>query len=408
MIETAPKSVEIQKAKTTPVDFTDLTYPEILVGRKKNWKMIRMWMSVSFFIICKYKNPIHFFKIIKRVKDLKRRYTVENNYPKLAFVDGRVFFNCNNNGWPAKHFNRLIDIEARTAIHGNVSNLENLRLVLIAFTKKCPLQCEHCYEGPELNKKDTLTLDDHKKILKKLQDVGISMIHYGGGDPMAKVNDLVELLDSSEKTADFWIFTSGFNFTEENAFRLKKVGLTGVAISLDHHVPELHNKFRRHPEAFHWVEQAAANALKAKLVITLSICATKEFTSEENLMKYLLLAKKLGASFIQILEPRAIGNYAGKNIYLSAEQDKIIENFFLDVNQNPKYRDLPIVLYPAYHQRKSGCPGAGSKYIYVDTDGYMSNCPFCQNKKTHILDDNHNEMLGELRNDGCGKFDTLN
>lgn len=149
-----------------------------------------MWMSVSIFVIRKYKTPIKFIKIVRRVKELKNRYNFENGYKKVAYVDGRTFISPNNNGWPAKHFNRLIDIEARTALNDNVSNLEQLNIVLIALTKKCPLNCEHCYEADELNKRDTLTLEDHKKILKKVQDAGIPMIQYGGGDPMAKVNDL--------------------------------------------------------------------------------------------------------------------------------------------------------------------------------------------------------------------------
>lgn len=383
-------------------------YPIILSGFKKKKMMFKMWLSVSFFIIKKYKSPFRFVKIIRRVIDLKNRYTVENTYQKLAYVDGRVFFNCNNTGWPGNHFNRLIDIEARHAVFGNVSNFQNLRLVLVALTKKCPLNCEHCYEGPELNKKETLTLDDHKAILKKLQSVGISMIHYGGGDPMARVHDLIELLEGAEKTSDFWIFTSGFNFTETHAINLKKAGLTGVAISLDHYNPEKHNKFRRHKDAFQWAQDAAVNALKAKLVITLSICPTREFCTQEHLMNYLQLAKKMGASFVQILEPRAVGNYAGQDVLLLPEHLQAIEDFFMDVNQNPKHKELPIVLFPGYHQRKTGCPGAGSKYIYVDTDGYISNCPFCRNKMNHILDEDHEKTLALLKNEGCGKFENLN
>ncbi len=367
-----------------------------------------MWFTVSFFIICKYKSPLKFVKIIKKVINLRNRYTVGNTYNKLAYVDGRVFFNFNNNGWPSKYFNRIIDIEARDAVYQDVTNIENLRMVLIAFTKKCPLNCEHCYEGAELNKKDTLTLDDHKKILKKIQAAGISTIHFGGGDPMAKVNDLIELLESAEKTADFWIFTSGFNLTEANAMKLKKAGLTGVSISLDHHDPEFHNRFRRNKDAYKWVEDAATNALKANLVITLSVCATREFCTEENLYNYLELSKKLGASFVQILEPRAVGNYEGMDVLLSSEQEQIIEHFFVKSNEDEKYKSYPIVLYPGYHQRKSGCPGAGSKYIYIDTDGYMSSCPFCRNKKTHILDDTHEASLQEMKSEGCGKFELLN
>ncbi len=383
-------------------------YPAFYSGFKKTRKMGTMWLSASFFILKKYKNPVSFLKIVKRVNALKNRYTIKNTYQKLAYVDGRIFFNLNNTGWPGKHFNRLIDIEARQAIYKDVSNLENLRLVLIAFTKKCPLNCVHCYEGEVLNNKDTLTLDDHKAILKKIQSVGISVIHFGGGEPMAKFNDLVELLRTAEKTADFWIFTSGFNLTVPNALKLKAAGLTGVAISLDHHLPEMHNKFRRHKDAFEWTQQAAKSALNAQLVITLSLCATKDFCTPENLWSYLELAKKMGASFVQILEPRAAGNFAGQDVLLGPEHIQTIETFFLETNNNPKYKNYPIVLFPGYHQRKTGCPGAGSKYIYIDTDGYISNCPFCQNKMNHILDDDHEKTLALLKDEGCGKFENLN
>jgi len=392
----------------TETQITEESYPRILTGAEKNWTLMKMWLSVSMFIIRKYKSPARFAKILRRIIDLRNRYTVDDTYTKLAYVDGRVYLNCNNNGWPSKHFNRLIDIEARDVVFNDVTNLENLRMVLIAFTKKCPLQCEHCFEGDELNKKDTLTLDDHKKILKKIQDAGISMIHFGGGEPMAKVNDLVELLDTADKSADFWIFTSGFNFTERNAQRLKKAGLTGVLISLDHHDAGLHNKFRRNVEAYSWAMEAAKNARNAKLVITLSICATRDFCTEENLMAYLKLAKRIGASFIQILEPRAVGNYAGMDVLLKPEHERLLEWFFLQINDDPEYRDMPIVLYPGYHQRKTGCPGAGSKYLYIDTDGYMTSCPFCRNKKTHILGKDHEESISSMRNEGCGKFENLN
>ncbi len=398
-------------AKSEVVSDTGATvahFPKILNGTSKNIMLIRIWLSVSAFILKKYPNPIHFTKIIRNVIDLRNRFTIDNTYTKLAYVDGRVFFNHNNNGWPAKHFNRLIDVEAKGVVYNNVSNLENLRMVLIALTKKCPLNCEHCLEGPELNKKDTLSIDDHKKILKKLQSVGVSMIHYSGGDPMTKVNELVELFETAEKTTDFWIYTSGYNFTVANAARLKKAGLTGVVISLDHHDPEKHNAFRRNASAFKWASDAAENAMKSKLVITLSICVTREFCSEENLLKYLQLAKTMGASFVQLLEPRAVGNYAGMDVALNSEQYKIVEDFFLATNREQKYKDFPIVLFQGYHQRKMGCAGAGSKYLYIDTDGYMSSCPFCRNQKSHILDDEHESSIAEMKNDGCGMFSSLN
>jgi MoaA/NifB/PqqE/SkfB family radical SAM enzyme len=280
-------------------------------------------------------------------------------------------------------------------------------MVLIAFTKKCPLNCEHCYESEELNKKDTLSLDDHKRILKKFQDAGISQFQFGGGEPLVRINDLVELLNSSTRSADFWISTSGFNLTRENAFKLKKAGLTGVAISLDHYDAHLHNVFRRNDKAYDWVEDAAKNAAEAKLVIAFSICVTKAFCTEENLLAYIEKAQSMNASFVQLLEPRSVGNYSGMDVALTPEHEKILEDFYFKMNNDPAYAHMPIVIYHGYRQRLIGCAGAGSRYLYVDTDGYMNSCPFCRNKSRHILDEDTSKGIENLIEAGCGKFKTL-
>lgn len=379
--------------------------PKILSGGKSKWAFVKIWGSVSLHIIKKYKSPTRIYKIIKSTVGMKKKYTKEKKYHnKLAQVDGRIFFNCNNAGWPSKHFNRIVDLESRKAIYNDVSNLENLRMVQIAFTKKCPLNCEHCYEGEELNKKDTLNLDDLKKAVEKLQNAGIPMIHFGGGDPMAKVDDVVELLNSAQKTTDFWVFTSGFNLNDKNASRLKKAGLTGISIGLDHHDRELHNKFRRSEKAYDWAIEGGKNAVNNGLVLTFTICLTRDFCTEENLYSYLQLAKDTGASFVQMLEPRAVGNYAGKEVYLLTEHSTIVEEFFLKVNRDPKYKDMPIIQYPGFHQKRNACTAAGHRYMYVDTDGYMSSCPFCRNTKSHILDSDHEANIEEMKAEGCDLF----
>jgi len=373
----------------------------IKVGLSKNWILLRMWLSIGLHFTKRYKNPFLFGKIRKHILSLKQVYTTETGIHKLALVDGKYYFNSNMNGWPSPLFYRPLEVEVRKGFQEAVSNLENLKLVQIALTKKCPLNCEHCYEGHELNKKDTLSLDDHKQILRKLHSAGISVIQYGGGEPMTRVDDLVALFTSSPGKSDFYIYTSGFNCSRNNLERLKNAGLTGISVGIDHYMAEDHNTFRRNNKAFQWALDAAKNARELKLLLTFTICVTKEFCTEENLWYYLQFAHEQGASFVQILEPRAAGNYEFQDVYLNQEQLQIIEKFFLEANSLASKKHLPIVLYTGYHQRKKGCLGAGNSYLYIDTDGYMSSCPFCRNMKTHILDKNHEQAIYELKMDGC-------
>jgi MoaA/NifB/PqqE/SkfB family radical SAM enzyme len=373
----------------------------IKVGFSKNWILLRMWVSIGMHFSKRYKNPFLLGKIRKHILSLKQVYTTETGIQKLALVDGKYYFNSNMNGWPSPLFFRPLEVEVSKGFKESISNIENLKLVQIALTKKCPLNCEHCYEGHELNKKDTLSLEDHKLILQKLHAAGISVIQYGGGEPMTRVEELVQLFESSPGKSDFYIYTSGFNCSRKNLEHLKQAGLTGISIGLDHYLAAQHNAFRRNDKAFQWAIDAAKNARELNLVLTFTLCATKEFCSEENLWNYLNFAKEHGAQFVQVLEPRAAGNYEYKDVYLGQDQLKTLETFFLKANADASKKYLPIVLYTGYHQRKKGCLGAGNGYLYIDTDGYMSSCPFCRNMKTHILDSNHETAIHELKMDGC-------
>ncbi len=369
---------------------------------------MRIWLGVCIHFLKKYKNPFLINRIRKEILSLKNMYTAEFGITKLARVDGKYYFNSNMNGWPSPLFYRPLEVEVKKGLKENVYQLENLKMVQIAMTKKCPLNCEHCFEGHELNKKDTLTLNDHKKIVEKLQNAGISVIQYGGGEPMTQIADLVEILKSATDKSDFYVYTSGFNCSKENLQKLKTAGLKGVSISFDHFIADKHNAFRRNNKAFYWALEAAKNASELNLVVTFTICATKDFCTEENLWKYLDFAKQNKADFVQVLEPRAVGNYENQVVHLSKEQLKVLENFFIVANSKSTYNMHPIVLYTGYHQRKKGCLGAGENYLYIDTDGYMSSCPFCRNVKTHILDNSHEVSIKELKSEGCSLPETKN
>ncbi|MEZ4850459.1 MAG: hypothetical protein R3B93_17980 [Bacteroidia bacterium] len=41
-------------------------------------------------------------------------------------------------------------------------------------------------------------------------------------------------METTRPGSDFWIYTSGFGFTREHAFKLKASGLTGIIVSIDH------------------------------------------------------------------------------------------------------------------------------------------------------------------------------
>jgi len=225
-----------------------------------------------------------------------------------------------------------------------------------------------------------------------------------GGEPLLKMNTLLKVLEQAIKTTDFWVVTSGFKLTANNATLLKKAGLTGVIVSLDHFIPEKHNTFRGFKDAYFWVEEAVKNANENNLLTALSLCVTKDFISEKNLIAYMDLAKELKVSFVQFLEPKPVGHYAGKDVLLKQDHILILEDFFLKMNFNSIYKSYPIITYHGYYQRRQGCFSGGLKGMYVDTDGDINACPFCHKKTGNVLDDCFEENLNILKSEGCSSF----
>jgi MoaA/NifB/PqqE/SkfB family radical SAM enzyme len=121
-------------------------------------------------------------------------------------------------------------------------------------------------------------------------------------------------------------------------------------------------------------------------------------------MNYADLAKNMGVSFIQLLEPRAVGHYEGQDVSLDPGHEKILEDFFLKMNYQRKYRKYPIIIYHGYYQRKTGCFGSGNRSLYVDTDGDLHACPFCQTKMGNALYDNLNDAIEQLVATGCHRY----
>jgi MoaA/NifB/PqqE/SkfB family radical SAM enzyme len=166
----------------------------------------------------------------------------------------------------------------------------------------------------------------------------------------------------------------------------------------------LHNKFRGRQNAFEWAEKAVANARANKLVVCLSICTTRDFITKNNLAQYAELAKAWGVSFVQLLEPKAVGHYAGKNVFLTDEQIKLLEEFFTEYNYNKAYQDYPLIVYHGFYSRRIACGGSGKHYVYVDTDGDVHNCPFCQQKIFSALHDDIKQNLQHMALGGCSVF----
>ncbi len=370
----------------------------------KELKRVRKGLRRDIFKLALklYGNPIKAMKALKMLVDKRKRIQGYSDKPKMYKVDDKYYWNIAAPGWPSPAFDLFITNEMKRI---SVPGFHQLQTIIFSITSRCPLHCEHCYEWNNLSAEETLSFEQIQTIQSKFEDYGITNIQLSGGEPLARFDDLIKLVKNSKATTDMWILTSGFGLNEEKADRLKKAGLTGVVVSLDHWKKDEHNKFRQHDSAYDWVLKAIDNAREAGLVVALSLCAVREFVSKTNLERYMELAKEHGVSIVRILEPRKTGHYAGMDIELSDEEIATLYEIYLDYVNNPAHDEMPMLEYTGYHQRHVGCFGGGIRYLYVDSKADIHACPFCQGKRGNALEDELKPVINKLRQTGCHKFE---
>jgi MoaA/NifB/PqqE/SkfB family radical SAM enzyme len=364
-------------------------------------------LSIACLVFLQLKRPFKTLKILRQIKAKRKELQGHDKIRKFIRSEHRYFFCDEVPGWPSAQFKAYFTTEIQRVLSAE-RDIIPPTFVFLAVTSKCPMRCRHCYELDNLSLTEFLSFEDLKDIIGQFKIFGVSHFQLCGGDPMERADDLFLLVSQFSKNTDFWINTSGYNLNAENAKLLKKAGLTGVDISLDHWNEEEHNRFRSNNMAFKWARDAALNCREAGLITALSLCASKSFVTKENLEKYVELATDWGISFIRMLEPMETEHFRGDEVRLSPEQINLLEDFFVGSESASLKPAVPIISYPGFNQRRTGCSGAGNRYLYVDPRGNIHACPFCRRVAGNILTDGLETSISLLRSYGCMHFKTVN
>ena len=300
-------------------------------------------------------------------------------YNKYIYFNGSVFMDCFAPAWPGIAFNRVLDGLASHFLDQEFNWEDFTVALIISITKKCVYRCEHCYAIQTLGNKDVLSYEDLLKIAKGIQDLGIGVIAWEGGEPLLRFDELLNLIKSTVPYSDAWLATTAYGLTHEQARQLKKAGLLAAIISLDHYEPKKHNEFRRNEKAFDMAVNGVRIFRENGILPNICVCATRELMEEDGLWNYLELAKKIGVGYVQILDATPSGNYIDKDVLLTNKQLNSIKKFHIEVNTRPEYKDYPgISARPLLESDDYyGC-SAGNALVYIDSSGNLQACDLLQ------------------------------
>ncbi|QNA44677.1 radical SAM protein [Lacibacter sediminis] len=332
-----------------------------------------------WWIGCKiYRNPIKSIRVlIKMIRNINKMIVVKK-LVRAFKVDGKYVWDMFYPSWPSAGFNsffknHLLETEPVTGRE------QTLRRLMIAITKRCPLQCEHCSEAATLYNKDVLSYDQFIERIEPYVQQGVGQLVFSGGEPLSRYDDLLLFLRHFKDRCNQWIYTSGYGLTLEKAKQLKAAGLDGAAISLDHHLEDGHNKFRGNQKSYYWVLEAIKNLQTAGVFVAINVCPSKEYIESGGVPKLIDLCKQLGVPVINLLEPRAVGNYQDKDVELQQSHKDHLKQLSDQFNFNKTYYTYPTVLFPAGLRKTMPC-GGGRIYMFLDYDGTLYPCPFCKVK----------------------------
>lgn len=287
---------------------------------------------------------------------------------KFTRLGERVVINSFLPPFPSRAFDRLADgismIAERKAVPVSA---------YVSVTDRCFYRCWHCSKS--FRRGTEMSSEVIERSIGELQDLGVCIVGFTGGEPLLRP-DICELVDRVDDRSVSIIFTTGDGLTRDVADRLQQNRLFGMAVSLDHYEPEIHDERRGHKGAYETAVRAIGESLSHGFYTMIQIVATREMAGGEFMGRYLDLAARLGVHEIRLLEPMPAGNLlkcAGSCTLGARERDEL-RRIHVKTNRS---RRLPKVCAFAHIEDKSlyGC-GAGFQHLYIDAHGNVCPCDF--------------------------------
>ncbi|MBL7084540.1 MAG: radical SAM protein [Candidatus Omnitrophica bacterium] len=290
------------------------------------------------------------------------------SYEKLTIHDDKIFINTIYTPLPSSSYNTALRCFVKLS-KGVITPFS----AYISVTDKCHLNCWHCNNANKEISGD-LSFEDLSRIIKEVQETGVSCIGFTGGEPALR-SDLTQLISKVDGRSFTILFTTGHRIDKERAIAFKKAGLTAIVVSLDSHIKKEHNQKRSSDSAFDDAVLAIKNCLQTRIYTAVSCVITKEMLYTEKIYEFVHYVAGLGVPEIRILEPQPCGKLLNGNYDRFEEQDRNqIRKLQYEINRN---KTLPKIMSLAHINSKDnyGC-NAGRTHIYINASGEVCPCDF--------------------------------
>ncbi|MCL6519903.1 MAG: radical SAM protein [Armatimonadetes bacterium] len=164
----------------------------------------------------------------------------------------------------------------------HISALDKRPIVVWNCTRRCNLQCIHCYsDSQNINYSNELTAEEARAMIGDLANFRVPVLLFSGGEPLMR-KDIFDLAAfAREKGIRPVISTNGVLITKRIAKRIEQAGFGYVGISLDG-IGERNDVFRGKKGAFELAMQGFDNCVEAGQKVGLRLTLTRHNFQDLN------------------------------------------------------------------------------------------------------------------------------
>ena len=291
-----------------------------------------------------------------------------------------------------------------------------------AINNSCNFACRHCYSRNDTH--DELTSDMLFTCLEKVAKAGVLSINFGGGEPLLHPQLLEIAAFASCLGLRVSMNSNGWLIDGQMALTLKNAGFSKVGISIDSHLPEVHDGFRGVPGS-HARAAAALGHLNAAGIST-SISTVIFRINNDTIEELVAFALEHRASQLNFHNFKCSGlGLANKDeLDLSPEEWKVFYRGALAAKEREKVLDIslddPIIALLGARDTASMVKGSvcGKLSLNIKSNGDITPCGFIPVVIGNIARDDlrqvwrDSDVLEKMRNkkptgkcSGCSKYE---
>jgi len=234
--------------------------------------------------------------------------------------------------------------------------------IFLEVTRRCNLECSHCFNSCGLDDNDDLCFYTIDKLITELHHMGITTIKITGGEPFMR-KDIFEIFDILENmNIKFIVFTNGSFINSIYVKKLKSYShLLCIRVSIDGN-EETNDKIRglgSFSRAIDALKLLEINKIPCEINYTITKVNYNQLCEVGNYLTMNSLNCLINIGAVKIAG-RAKNKDTYKYYFDKGETDIFIKNVKVQISQSDRIKSF-YMLEPLYYKlygQDYGCPGA--------------------------------------------------